>query len=54
MTEGIPTGGFETETLELPGWTHVYSGKVRDLYVPVDETITANEYTFTKAGRRFG
>ena len=21
-------------TLELPGWTHTYSGKVRDLYVP--------------------
>lgn len=40
MTEGITTGGFETETLELPGWTHVYSGKVRDLYVPADEAIT--------------
>ncbi|GER22425.1 phosphoribosylaminoimidazole-succinocarboxamide synthase [Zafaria cholistanensis] len=26
--------GFKTETLQLPGWTHVYSGKVRDLYVP--------------------
>jgi phosphoribosylaminoimidazole-succinocarboxamide synthase len=23
-----------TQTLELPGWRHVYSGKVRDLYVP--------------------
>ena len=23
-----------------PGWKHVYSGKVRDLYVPVDESIT--------------
>jgi phosphoribosylaminoimidazole-succinocarboxamide synthase len=22
------------DTEELPGWTHVYSGKVRDLYVP--------------------
>ena len=22
--------------LELPGWRHVYSGKVRDLYVPAD------------------
>lgn len=40
MTEGIPTGGFETETMELPGWKHVYSGKVRDLYVPADEAIT--------------
>ncbi|MGO4145384.1 phosphoribosylaminoimidazolesuccinocarboxamide synthase [Paenarthrobacter sp. YAF11_1] len=40
MTDGIPTGGFKTETLDLPGWTHVYSGKVRDLYVPADEAIT--------------
>ncbi|HEX6366795.1 MAG TPA: phosphoribosylaminoimidazolesuccinocarboxamide synthase [Agromyces sp.] len=23
-----------TDAPELPGWTHVYSGKVRDLYVP--------------------
>ncbi|MEI2278402.1 phosphoribosylaminoimidazolesuccinocarboxamide synthase [Paenarthrobacter ilicis] len=40
MSESLPTGGFETETLELPGWKHVYSGKVRDLYVPADEAIT--------------
>lgn len=40
MTESLPAGGFETETLDLPGWTHVYSGKVRDLYVPADEAIT--------------
>jgi phosphoribosylaminoimidazole-succinocarboxamide synthase len=25
---------------ELPGWKHAYSGKVRDLYVPEDESIT--------------
>ncbi len=25
---------FDTATLELPGWRHVYSGKVRDLYEP--------------------
>ena len=25
---------FEPGLPELPGWTHVYSGKVRDLYVP--------------------
>lgn len=31
--------GYATETLELPGWTHVYSGKVRDLYEPADESI---------------
>ncbi|MGO4591246.1 phosphoribosylaminoimidazolesuccinocarboxamide synthase [Paenarthrobacter sp. 2TAF44] len=40
MTDSLPTGGFKTETLELPGWTHIYSGKVRDLYVPTDESIT--------------
>ena len=26
--------GRVTTTFELPGWRHVYSGKVRDLYVP--------------------
>ena len=25
-----------TPTSDLPGWRHVYSGKVRDLYVPAD------------------
>jgi len=40
MTDSLPTGGLETEALQLPGWTHVYSGKVRDLYVPADEAIT--------------
>ncbi|WP_416428659.1 phosphoribosylaminoimidazolesuccinocarboxamide synthase [Paenarthrobacter nicotinovorans] len=40
MTESLPAGGFKTEALDLPGWTHVYSGKVRDLYVPADEAIT--------------
>ena len=24
--------------LSIPGWTHIYSGKVRDLYVPSDAT----------------
>jgi phosphoribosylaminoimidazole-succinocarboxamide synthase len=36
-----PRGGLDTETLDLPGWKHIYSGKVRDLYVPVDESVTA-------------
>lgn len=31
--------GFSTATLDLPGWRHVYSGKVRDLYEPTDESI---------------
>ncbi len=35
-----PKGGLDTETLDLPGWKHIYSGKVRDLYVPADESIT--------------
>lgn len=30
--------GLDTQTLDLPGWTHVYSGKVRDLYVPAGST----------------
>jgi len=28
--------GLDTTALELPGWRHVYSGKVRDLYEPAD------------------
>ncbi|MCM3501221.1 phosphoribosylaminoimidazolesuccinocarboxamide synthase [Microbacterium sp. P26] len=27
--------------LEIPGWRHVYSGKVRDLYVPADTAANA-------------
>jgi phosphoribosylaminoimidazole-succinocarboxamide synthase len=38
---GIPAAGLHGEPLDLPGWTHVYSGKVRDLYVPVDDVIKA-------------
>ena len=34
-----PKGGLDTATLDLPGWQHVYSGKVRDLYVPADDAI---------------
>ncbi|MEO3934423.1 phosphoribosylaminoimidazolesuccinocarboxamide synthase [Micrococcaceae bacterium Sec7.4] len=35
-----PRGGLDTVTPDLPGWTHIYSGKVRDLYVPADGSIT--------------
>ncbi|MCG2623549.1 phosphoribosylaminoimidazolesuccinocarboxamide synthase [Arthrobacter sp. I2-34] len=28
---------------ELPGWTHVYSGKVRDLYVPAETARVATD-----------
>jgi phosphoribosylaminoimidazole-succinocarboxamide synthase len=37
---GDASKGLDTATLDLPGWKHVYSGKVRDLYVPEDEAIT--------------
>jgi phosphoribosylaminoimidazole-succinocarboxamide synthase len=37
VTNGTaPTGGITTNHPELPGWHHVYSGKVRDLYQPDD------------------
>jgi phosphoribosylaminoimidazole-succinocarboxamide synthase len=39
-SEAAPHSGLATETLDLPGWRHVYSGKVRDLYVPTDDSIT--------------
>ncbi|RZT60888.1 phosphoribosylaminoimidazole-succinocarboxamide synthase [Microcella alkaliphila] len=28
------TTGHAADTLDLPGWVHAYSGKVRDLYMP--------------------
>ena len=33
---GERVGFTGAEALELPGWRHVYSGKVRDLYEPAD------------------
>ncbi|MCA4135342.1 phosphoribosylaminoimidazolesuccinocarboxamide synthase [Arthrobacter sp. M4] len=33
------TRGFAAPILDLPGWKHVYSGKVRDLYEPADDAI---------------
>ncbi|KNH21647.1 phosphoribosylaminoimidazole-succinocarboxamide synthase [Arthrobacter sp. ZBG10] len=39
MSETPEFRGLKTETLDLPGWTHVYSGKVRDLYEPADPAI---------------
>lgn len=32
--------GFATSAPQVPGWRHVYSGKVRDLYVPEDASVT--------------
>ncbi|WP_210604653.1 phosphoribosylamine--glycine ligase [Brevibacterium oceani] len=34
--------GLKTVAPQLPGWTHVYSGKVRDLYIPADAADTAS------------
>ncbi len=44
MTEAANTGGavsrgLNTVALDLPGWKHVYSGKVRDLYEPADASV---------------
>jgi len=32
--------GFAVQAPDLPGWRHVYSGKVRDLYAPEDPVVT--------------
>ena len=29
--------GYDARAVELPGWRHVYSGKVRDLYEPLGD-----------------
>lgn len=34
-----PQRGLSTATLDLPGWKHIYSGKVRDLYEPADDSV---------------
>jgi phosphoribosylaminoimidazole-succinocarboxamide synthase len=39
MTETPAPRGFSTTAPDLPGWKHVYSGKVRDLYEPADDAI---------------
>lgn len=41
--------------LEIPGWKHVYSGKVRDLYVPTEDSqdvtgLTVNDDAEWRAG----
>lgn len=45
--------GLETETVELSGWQHVYSGKVRDLYIPADAAnIESSDYLLVVASDR--
>lgn len=43
------TGG---EKLSLDGWTHAYSGKVRDLYVPSGETLESTPRVLVVASDR--
>lgn len=33
------TRGLAAPVLDLPGWKHIYSGKVRDLYEPADDPV---------------
>ncbi|WP_411734156.1 phosphoribosylaminoimidazolesuccinocarboxamide synthase [Paeniglutamicibacter sp.] len=44
--------GLQTETLDLPGWTHHYSGKVRDLYVPAGSTFEETDRVLVVASDR--
>ncbi|WP_417234716.1 phosphoribosylaminoimidazolesuccinocarboxamide synthase [Arthrobacter sp.] len=44
--------GFETETLQLPGWEHLYSGKVRDLYTPAGVAPDAADRVLVVASDR--
>jgi phosphoribosylaminoimidazole-succinocarboxamide synthase len=49
MTEAGFTGG---DKLNLPGWQHAYSGKVRDLYVPAGETLESTPRVLVVASDR--
>ncbi|MDI3330719.1 MAG: phosphoribosylaminoimidazolesuccinocarboxamide synthase [Micrococcus sp.] len=44
--------GLDTAVLELPGWRHVYSGKVRDLYEPADAAPGRSETLLVVASDR--
>ncbi len=44
--------GLDTTVLELPGWRHVYSGKVRDLYEPADAAPGESETLLVVASDR--
>lgn len=44
--------GLQTETLDLPGWTHFYSGKVRDLYVPAGSDFEQTDRVLVVASDR--
>ncbi|MDN5807316.1 MAG: phosphoribosylamine--glycine ligase [Brevibacterium sp.] len=45
FSDGEPasaSAGLDSNAPELPGWRHVYSGKVRDLYIPDTATDAAS------------
>ena len=45
--------GFDGhDKLELPGWQHAYSGKVRDLYVPTGQTLESTPRVLVVASDR--
>ncbi|MGJ5591791.1 phosphoribosylaminoimidazolesuccinocarboxamide synthase [Micrococcus lylae] len=50
MSERIGFAG--AEALQLPGWRHVYSGKVRDLYEPKDAAPGESETLLVVASDR--
>lgn len=49
MAQAGFTGG---DKLNLPGWQHAYSGKVRDLYVPTGQTLEATPRVLVVASDR--
>lgn len=51
--QGVARGGFAgAQALDLPGWRHVYSGKVRDLYEPADAAPGESETLLVVASDR--
>ena len=44
--------GLQTEVLDLEGWDHFYSGKVRDLYVPAGTSFDDTDRVLVVASDR--
>lgn len=44
--------GFQTEVLNLEGWEHFYSGKVRDLYIPAGQSFESTDRVLVVASDR--
>ena len=52
MRETGHHNGGVTDALDLPGWTHVYSGKVRDLYRPSGDAANGPDRMLVVASDR--